>query len=58
MTGNLARHVAGARDRQRQNWWLLGTGLAGVVAGVVFTLFLPAILPFSAAPRIRVGGLA
>lgn len=52
MTGNLARHVAGARDRQRQNWWLLTAGLAGIAAGVAFTLFLPAILPFSAAPRV------
>ena len=49
---NLSAHVAGARERDRQNWWLAVTGLGGLFAGIVFTLFLPAMLPFSAAPRV------
>jgi hypothetical protein len=49
---NLAVHVAGARERSRQNWWLAVAILGGLLAGVLFTLFLPAMLPFSAAPRV------
>lgn len=48
---NLARHVAGARERQEQDRWLWGVGAAGLVAGVLLTLFLPRVLPFSAATR-------
>lgn len=49
---SLAVHVASARERHTQNWWLLATGLAGIVIGIVFTLFLPVMLPFAAAPRV------
>jgi hypothetical protein len=52
MTGNLASHVASARERQQQNRWLWGVGAAGLVAGVLLTLLLPRMLPFSAAPRV------
>src|SRR5690606_38306301 len=45
---NLAAHVAGARERDRQNWWLVGIGLAGLVLGILLTLFAPRVLPFSA----------
>ena len=44
---NLARHVAGARDRHIQDRWLWGVGVAGLVAGVLLTLFLPRVLPGS-----------
>lgn len=47
MTGNLARHVVGARERQQQDRWLWGAGAAGLVAGVLLTLFLPRVLPGS-----------
>ncbi|MBS7701594.1 MULTISPECIES: DUF6118 family protein [unclassified Chelatococcus] len=49
---DLAEHVAGERQRHVQNrlLWIVGAG--GVLAGIVLTLFLPAILPFSAAPRV------
>jgi len=46
---NLARRLAAARDRQQQDHWLWGVGAAGLVAGVLLTLFLPRVLPFSAA---------
>lgn len=52
----LAREMAGqmasARERRRQNQWLWVFGLAGGVAGILATLFLPSLLPFSAAPRV------
>lgn len=52
----LAREMAGqmasARERQRQNQWLWVIGLAGGVAGILVTLFLPSLLPYSAAPRV------
>jgi len=48
---NLSAHVAGARERDRQNWWLLGAFLFGIVFGILVTLFFPRHLPFSAAPR-------
>ena len=47
MTGNLARHVVGARERHQQDRWLWGAGAAGLVAGVLLTLFLPRVLPGS-----------
>ncbi|MGB3391553.1 MAG: DUF6118 family protein [Pseudaminobacter sp.] len=48
----LAEHVSGARERQVQNRLLWIVGAAGVLAGIVLTLFLPAMLPFSTAPRV------
>jgi hypothetical protein len=44
---NLARHVAGARARRQQDWWLLSAGAAGLVLGVLLTLFGPRVLPGS-----------
>lgn len=52
MTGNLAALVAGARERQHQDRWLLGVGTACLVLGILLTLFAPRVLPFSAAPRV------
>lgn len=52
VTRNLSAHVEGARERRRQNWWLVGVGGSGVVAGILLTLIAPAALPFSAAPRV------
>jgi len=47
MTGDLACHVGSARDRQ--DWWLGGAGAAGLVLGVLSTLFLPGALSVDAA---------
>ena len=49
---NLAEHVAGVRQRHVQNRLLWIVGAAGVLAGVTLTLFLPAMLPGSVAPRV------
>jgi hypothetical protein len=49
---NLAAHVAGARQRDRQNWWLVVAFAIGLLAGALVMLFLPRVLPFSAAPRV------
>ncbi len=49
---NLAAHVAGARERDRQNWWLVVAFAVGLLAGALVMLFLPRLLPFSAAPRV------
>ena len=43
---NLSAFVAGARERNRQNRWLIIAAFGGMLAGVVVTLFLPAMLPF------------
>lgn len=51
-TGDLREFVRTARLRREQDWWLWGVGTAGLVAGVLLMLFLPRILPFSAAPRV------
>lgn len=48
----LAGQMASARERRRQNQWLWVIGLTGSVAGILATLFLPSLLPFSAAPRV------
>lgn len=47
----LAAHVERARARHVQNWWLLGAGAGGLVLGILLTLFLPSVLPFSVAER-------
>lgn len=47
-----AGHVAGARERDRQNWWLVAAFAIGLLAGALVMLFLPRLLPFSAAPRV------
>jgi len=44
---SLARHVADARERHIQDRWLWGAGAAGLVAGVLLTLFAPRVLPGS-----------
>ncbi|PIO96372.1 DUF6118 family protein [Pleomorphomonas carboxyditropha] len=48
----LAGYIDSARAFDRQNLWLVGVGVAGVMLGVALTLFVPRILPFSAAPHI------
>ena len=48
----LAGNLDSARERHVQNRYLWGIGAAGVVLGILATLFLPAVLPFSAAPRV------
>ncbi|MCB1419504.1 MAG: hypothetical protein KDJ74_11095 [Notoacmeibacter sp.] len=49
---NLAAHVASARERDRQNWWLVVAVVVGMTIGALVMLFLPRLLPFSAAPRV------
>lgn len=49
---DLAEHVAGARERYVQNRLLWIIGAVGVLAGIALTLFLPAMLPGSVAPRV------
>ena len=49
---NLSAHVAGARERERQNWWLVVAFAIGLLAGALVMLFTPRLLPFSAAPRV------
>ncbi|OYW61607.1 MAG: hypothetical protein B7Z30_01465, partial [Rhizobiales bacterium 12-68-15] len=49
---NLSAHVASARERDRQNWWLVVAVVVGMTIGALVMLFLPRLLPFSAAPRV------
>ena len=49
---NLSAHVASARERKRQNWWLVAAFALGLIVGALVMLFLPRLLPFSAAPRV------
>ena len=49
---NLSAHVASARERRRQDWWLVVAFAIGLLAGALVMLFLPRLLPFSAAPRV------
>ena len=49
---NLSAHVASARERSRQDWWLVAAFAVGLLAGALVMLFLPRLLPFSAAPRV------
>lgn len=49
---NLSAHVASARERNNQNWWLFAVFMLGMAAGALLMLFLPRVLPFSAAPRV------
>jgi hypothetical protein len=48
----LADQTHSARDRRRQDWWLIGVGAASIILGILLTLFTPRLLPFSAAPRV------
>ncbi|NKB84883.1 hypothetical protein HED51_24980 [Ochrobactrum grignonense] len=41
VTSDLREFVRAARLRREQDWWLWGVGAAGLVAGVLLTLFLP-----------------
>ena len=48
----LAEHTASAWERRQQNRWLAVAGFGGLLAGVVLTLFLPAMLPGSTGLRV------
>jgi hypothetical protein len=52
VTHELAGQVKSARERGVQNRFLWGIGATGIVVGILATLFVPAVLPFSAAPRV------
>lgn len=52
VTHELTSQVKSARERTIQNRYLSGIGAAGVVVGILATLFVPSMLPFSAAPRV------
>lgn len=47
VTGDIRDFVRTARLRREQDWWIWGAGAAGLVAGVLLTLFLPRVLPGS-----------
>lgn len=47
---NLTEQLDSARERRRQDWWLVSVGGAGIVLGVLLTLFAPRVLPGSVAP--------
>ncbi len=44
---NLSAHVASARERKRQNWWLVVAFAIGLIVGALVMLFLPRVLPGS-----------
>jgi hypothetical protein len=43
----MTAYTRSARDRGRQDWWLIGVGSAGAVLGILMTLLLPRLLPGS-----------
>lgn len=47
VTSDLREFVRTARIRREQDWWLCGVGAAGLVLGVMLTLFAPRVLPGS-----------
>lgn len=47
VTGDLREFVRTARVRREQDWWLCGVGAAGLILGVMLTLFAPRVLPGS-----------
>ncbi len=57
-TAALSAHMNSARDRDRQNLWLAGAVVAGLVFGILLTLFLPRFLPGSVAPLIASTSMA
>ena len=44
VAGDLRACVRTARARRQQDWWLCGAGAAGLVFGVLLTLFAPRVL--------------
>ncbi|MET4236627.1 hypothetical protein ACVWXN_010845 [Bradyrhizobium sp. i1.4.4] len=48
VTADLREYVRNARLRREQDWWVWGAGGAGLVVGVLLTLFLPRVLSGSA----------
>ena len=51
-TTTLSAYMDSARAYDRQNFWLAGAVMAGLVFGVVLTLFLPPVLPGAVAPWV------
>lgn len=47
---NLTGQLDSARERRRQDWWLVSVGGAGIVLGVLLTLVAPRLLPGAVAP--------
>lgn len=47
VSAELGEYVRSARLRREQDWWVWGGGGAGLVAGILLTLFLPRVLPGS-----------
>jgi hypothetical protein len=52
MVRDLAGHLDSASDRKIQDRYLWIVGATGGVVGILATLFLPMLLPFSAAPHV------
>ncbi|MBY3370235.1 hypothetical protein HFN93_36255 [Rhizobium laguerreae] len=46
-SAELGDYVKSARQRQQQDKWVFGAAIAGLVVGVLLTLFLPRVLPGS-----------
>ncbi|MQX56100.1 DUF6118 family protein [Sinorhizobium meliloti] len=44
VAADVGDYLRSARLRQEQDWWLWGGGGAGLVAGILLTLFLPRVL--------------
>lgn len=49
---NLSACLASARKRNQQEWWILAAFGFGILPGIMLTLFVPRVLPFSAASHV------
>lgn len=47
VSAELGGYIRSARERQRQDWWVGGTGAAGLAVAMLMMLFLPRVLPGS-----------
>jgi len=57
-TASLSAHMNSARAYDRQNIWLAGSVVFGIVLGVLATLYLPRVLPGSVAPWVASTAMA